>query len=133
MYYGYNDPKLRGKVTALPKERVAEIKAMNKKGKKPDDLVSYAAPDVDEIDVTDFDSDVTGVIDLPDEKRRRKKKRKPSNRRKPRGKGNSSGGNRSNKSGSEKPKGEQKSDKKKNPRKNKFKSRKPKNKNKDKE
>ena len=135
MYYGYNDPKLRGKVTALTKERVAEIKAMNKKGKKPADLVSYAAPADVEIDVTDFDSDVTGVIDLPDEKRRnkRKKRKKPSNRRKPSGKNEKSDKGSQKKTESKqpesnKPKGEQKSDKKKKSRRNRFKNRKPKNK-----
>jgi hypothetical protein len=144
MYYGYNDPKLRGKITPLTKERVAEIKAMNKKGKLPDDLVAYVSPE-EELDVTDFDSDVTGVVDLPEEKRKKKrnnrnKKRKPSN--KSRG---SRSGDRSKKkpddnkksegknSEKKRPEGEKKSDKAQKPKRNKWRNKKPKNKNKDKE
>lgn len=135
MYYGYNDPKLRGKVTALTKERVAEIKAMNKNGEAPDDLVAYVSSDED-IDVTDFESDVTGVVTLPDEKRRRNK-RKNSNKRKrgPRG-SNKPRGDRPEKKGNKetegkRPAGEKKSDNKRRPKKSKFKNKKPKNKDKE--
>ena len=137
MYYGYNDPKLRGKVTALTKERVAEIKAMNKKGEVPKDLIEYVSTDV-EMDVTDFDSDVTGAVELPDEKRRRgRNKRKPSNRKKgPRKGGKSTKTEGDKKSGDKKPGekrpvGEKKSDNRRKPKRNKFRNKKPKNKDKE--
>jgi len=136
MYYGYNDPKLRGKITALTKERVAEIKAMNKKGEVPKDLIEYVAPD-EELDVTDFDSDVTGVIDLPDEKKRRNKRRKPNNRKKGPRKGDKPSGARGQrkegdkKTDEKRPAGEKKSDNRRKPKKNKFKNKKPKNKDKE--
>ncbi len=136
MYYGYNDPKLRGKITPLTKERVAEIKAMNKNGKVPDDLVAYVSPD-DELDVTDFDSDVTGAVELPDEKRKKKrnnrnKKRKPSNKSKgSRGKDRSEKKSDGNKTDKKRPQGEKKSDKTQKPKRNKWRNKKPKNKDKE--
>lgn len=137
MYYGYNDPKLRGKVTALTKERVAEIKAMNKKGEAPDDLVAYVSSE-EQIEVTDFESDVTGVVTLPDEKRRRNKRRKPNKRKKgPKNSGSKpsgdkpKGGKPDKKKEDNRPAGEKKSDNKRRPKRNKFKNKKPKNKDKE--
>ena len=135
MYYGYNDPKLRGKITALTKERVAEIKDMNKKGEKPDDLVSYESLS-EEIELTDFDSDVTGVIDLPDEKKKKSKnkrnKRRPNNKnRKPRSQDKPQGERSENKSDKKTSEGERKSDNKRRPKRNKNRNRKPKNKDKE--
>ncbi|NRA50282.1 MAG: hypothetical protein HRU12_14210, partial [Phaeodactylibacter sp.] len=82
MYYAYQKESGRGKLYTLEASRVKEIKVMNKKGEKPTDLVSLQV--IFEDDSEDIDmgfEDVTGVIELPEEKRskkRRKKKRKPS-------------------------------------------------------
>jgi len=99
MYYAYQKESGRGKLYTLEAKRVKEIKEMNKQGEKPADLVSLQVifeTDADEVDMG-FE-DVTGVIELPEEKRskKRRKKKKPS-----RGKGSNSskGGGSSNKSG----------------------------------
>ena len=82
MYYAYQKESGRGKLYTLEASRVKEIKVLNKKGEKPADLVSLQV--IFEDDSEDIDmgfEDVTGVIELPEEKRskkRRKKKRKPS-------------------------------------------------------
>lgn len=84
MYYAYQKESGRGKLYTLEASRVKDIKAMNKKGEKPADLVSLQV--IFETDAEDIDmgfEDVTGVIELPEEKRsskRRKKKKKPNNR-----------------------------------------------------
>ncbi len=81
MYYSYSNTKVRGPMVAIPKDRVALIKAMNKKGEKPDDLLE-PFQGVEEVKELEF-ADVTGQIELPMEKRRRGKKRrsgKSSNR-----------------------------------------------------
>lgn len=96
MYYAYQKESGRGKLYTLEASRVKDIKEMNKKGEKPADLVSLQV--IFETDPEDIDmgfEDVTGVIELPEEKRskkRRKKKKKPDQ-----GKDNSSskGGQRS--------------------------------------
>lgn len=85
MYYAYQKESGRGKLYTLEASRVKDIKAMNKKGEKPADLVSlqviFETGAEEDIDMG-FE-DVTGVIELPEEKRskkRRKKKKKPGNR-----------------------------------------------------
>ena len=98
MYFAYEREGFRGKVYALDKDRVKEFIEMNKQGEYP---VSLAAEQVfipsDVEDEHDFDDDVTGIIELPpDKKKRRKGKRRPGNRRgksgKPDAKGKSGGG-----------------------------------------
>ena len=79
MYYAYTDPKLRGPMVRVPKDRVAEIKEMNKRKEYPEELLE-AAP-IAEIDAEITFADVTGVIELPAEKRRKKKRRKGNNSR----------------------------------------------------
>ncbi|WP_425420318.1 PSP1 domain-containing protein [Phaeodactylibacter xiamenensis] len=85
MYYAYQKDSGRGKLYTLEASRVKDIKAMNRKGEKPADLVSlqviFEADSEEEVDMG-FE-DVTGVIELPEEKRskkRRKNKKKPGNR-----------------------------------------------------
>ncbi len=77
MYYAYFDQKERGnKFIALDVERAKEIQAMNKEGEKPVDLVdikSLADTDDDAMQELDFE-DVTGFIELPPEKRRKKRR-----------------------------------------------------------
>lgn len=79
MYYAYNHEGGRGAIYPIPLERVKEVKAMNLKGEKPDELVeksSYLPEDV----AIDFEN-VNEVIELPPEERRKKKKKKNTRRR----------------------------------------------------
>ncbi len=91
MYYTIQLERGRGPVVALDKERVKEILAMNKRGEKPVDLRSVQiVPQIDEDDVELEFADVTGEIELPSVKKRRRpnkrnKKRRPKNRRKGQG------------------------------------------------
>lgn len=103
MYYAYQRETGRGKLYTLEAKRVKEIKALNKEGEKPADLVSLqavvAATADEEVDM-DFE-DVTGVIELPEEKRS-KKRRKKKKKSRAKGKGN----NPKNSGGGAKPKPE---------------------------
>jgi len=89
MYYAYNSPKLRGPMVALPKERVFEIKEMNKRKEYPEDLL--AEPLVEEVDIEMNFADVTGQIELPALKKKKKRRNNRNKSRKPQGKGNSRG------------------------------------------
>lgn len=106
MYYSYVDPKNRGPLVPLDKEDVKKMLHINKTGEMPEDLLQYStvvAPEPDEPEMEY--ADVTGEIELPDQKKsgrgrgrnRRKKKKK------------SSGSNRSNASSDSK--GDNSSDK----------------------
>ncbi len=94
MYYAYQRETRRGKLYTLEAKRVKEIKALNKEGEKPADLVSLqavvAATADEEVDM-DFE-DVTGVIELPEEKRS-KKRRTKNKKSRTKGKDNSSNKN----------------------------------------
>ncbi|MEL7219857.1 MAG: regulatory iron-sulfur-containing complex subunit RicT [Bacteroidota bacterium] len=86
MFYSYSEGRNRGKLYALGIEQVKEIQALNRKGEKPLELGLLATilnTDTEE-ETHDFsgDGDVTGVIELPPEERKKKKR----NRRKNRGK-----------------------------------------------
>lgn len=78
MYYAYEHEGSRGKIYALDAKQVHAIVEMNKQGERPSglgDVQVVAAPrDEDEPEV-DY-GDVTGVIELPDEERRKRKKKK---------------------------------------------------------
>ncbi len=82
MYYAMEQDRGRGKIYALNLEKVKEIKALNEKGEKPADLgptiAMLAVMDEDGADM-DFE-DVTGAIELPEEKRKKKRKKKRKNR-----------------------------------------------------
>lgn len=105
IYYGYDDPSLRGPRIALDKERVREIKEMNKKGEFPAELqskkvIAYeTAKASEEIQF----ADVTGEIELPNHKKR--KSRNKRNKRKPQNK--QSGGNAENRAKGDNSKGGQ--------------------------
>lgn len=79
MYYTYKEN--RGLLYPIPVAKVHEIQAMNREGKEPADLQSnqiVVAPK--EEDIFGYE-DVTGAIELPAEKRRKKRrKKKPANR-----------------------------------------------------
>lgn len=86
MHYVYIDEKFRGPVMTMTKEQVAEIKAMNDQGEYPEDLKKFT-------DITAFMeapkeaepeleyADVTGEIELPAQKKKRKGKRRPNRKR----------------------------------------------------
>lgn len=103
MYYAYQRETGRGKLYTLEAKRVKEIKALNKEGDKPADLVSLQA-DITTTADEDIDmgfEDVTGVIELPEEKRSKKRRKK---KKKSRAKGKSN--NPKNSGGGAKPKPE---------------------------
>ncbi len=100
MYYSVQKDNMRGPLISLSKEQVKEIQKLNKKGVKVDNINLYEnyakpSPKVDNEDL-EF-ADVTGEIELPEIKRRRKKKsrKKPYNKSRSRNQQSSSGGNRS--------------------------------------
>jgi cell fate regulator YaaT (PSP1 superfamily) len=80
IFYAYEVERGKSNIVAVPVDRIKEIKAMNQKGEFPEELV---LPDRDvngeEIVEMDFE-DVTGAVELPEEKRRKKKRRKSRNR-----------------------------------------------------
>ena len=81
MYYAYFGGNGRSKSYVLSLEQVATIKEMNANGEKPQDLMGMQVLFETQDEEIDFE-DVTGVIELPAEKRRkrRNKKRKRPNR-----------------------------------------------------
>lgn len=82
MFYVYDDIALRGAFHPLDKDKVKEILAMNAKGEKPADLVSFYTPiEIPESEKEIEFADVTGVIELPTEA---KKKKRRNNKRKTR-------------------------------------------------
>ncbi len=80
MFYAFEHEHGRGQLHALGLTQVKTIKQRNDAGEKPDDLgegvIIDATPvgDDEGIPAVDFE-DVTGAVELPDEKRRKKKKR----------------------------------------------------------
>ncbi len=79
MYYAYETDRGKSNIVAVPVTRVKEVKAMNRRGEFPEALL---VPEVvtDEEGMVEMDfGDVTGAVELPEEKRRRKKRRKPRN------------------------------------------------------
>ncbi|MEM9990526.1 MAG: regulatory iron-sulfur-containing complex subunit RicT, partial [Bacteroidota bacterium] len=93
MYFAYEKEGFRGQFYPLDVERVKEIAKMNKTGEKPLDLQTLRI--IEEVSLEeemDFDADLTGVIELPMEKR--KKKRRKSRSSKDNKTGNRSSGNR---------------------------------------
>jgi len=89
MYYAYEKDKRGGKVFALSIEKVREVKEMNARGEAHSDFalletaVLFNEPEDEDMDF----ADVTGEIELPEEKRKKRKKR-----RKNKGNGNRRGG-----------------------------------------
>jgi cell fate regulator YaaT (PSP1 superfamily) len=97
IYYMLEDGRGRRQVIALDVDRVKDVLELNKKGEKPltladENAISDDAPEFD------FESNVTGVVDLPKEKRKKRAKgrRKGRGRKGPRGKTKKDGGPKSN-------------------------------------
>jgi len=104
MYYAYDNREMRGKIYSLTISRVEEIKAMNDEGEKPIDLAELKALTGtidDDLGNMDFE-DVTGAIELPEEKRRRKKKKK-KRRSGSGGRNNQEGGDKDSSAGNKDP------------------------------
>ncbi|MDX1476202.1 MAG: regulatory iron-sulfur-containing complex subunit RicT [Saprospiraceae bacterium] len=87
MYYAYETERGRSNITAVHVDRVKEIKAMNAQGEFPLKLVpdDYGVTDDGSEAVSDFGAEVTGFIELPEEKRRRRSKRRGRKRKGGRG------------------------------------------------
>ncbi len=102
MYYAYEGEYMRGPIVALDKERVKEILAMNAEGAKPSELVDARAQMLEVVEKEIEFADVTGEIELPNIKRKKRKgnRNRPSNRGKSQRSGRKPQGN--------KPKGEKK-------------------------
>ena len=83
MYYAYLGANGRSKTFVLKLEQVIKIQEMNAQGEKPMDLMGMQVVFDQDDDKMDFE-DVTGVIELPVEE----KKRKGKNRRKRSGRNN---------------------------------------------
>jgi cell fate regulator YaaT (PSP1 superfamily) len=84
LYYLYEPEKGRSMVMPLAPDYVRTIKAMNEKGQKPDEII--AAEEVhDHTKQQEPEyADVTGAVELPDVKRKKKKKfrKRPFNKNK---------------------------------------------------
>ena len=84
LYYVYeNNDKMRGTILAISTTRAKEVKAMNKKGVVPDELGAQSAAAQQPINPDDENADhgyedVTGLIELKNDPR--KKKKKPQHR-----------------------------------------------------
>ncbi len=86
MYFAYQTDRGRSNITAVHVTRVKEIVSLNAKGETPEALVENV-PEEEGAEVEmDFEN-ITGFIELPEEKKRRR-----GRRRKPRNRGNSGGG-----------------------------------------
>lgn len=82
MFYCYEKDRGRGKFYALHVDKVKEILEMNRRKEMPVDLNMMAMSFEEEEDtVMGVDENLTGVIELPMEKRKKKKKRPPQNNR----------------------------------------------------
>ena len=80
MYYAYDTGRGKSPIVAITKERASIIKEMNKSGELPEDLVNVDEALSNELKSLDF-ADVTGEIELPDQKRKRRGKRRNSRRK----------------------------------------------------
>lgn len=83
MYYSYMEGRSRGKLFALSIEQVEEIIDQNKRGEATEELSLLATVVGAEAEDEHDYEDVTGVIDLPIEKRRKKRKKRNTKRNKP--------------------------------------------------
>lgn len=77
MFYVYEHDRGRGQIYPVDLDKVREMKEMNLRGEKPADFeISAAASAYFAGEAEVGFADVTGEIELPDEKRRKKKKKK---------------------------------------------------------
>ncbi|MBK8701746.1 MAG: hypothetical protein IPN29_20175 [Saprospiraceae bacterium] len=103
MYYAYDDITMRGVFHPLDKEKVKEALDLNKKGILPEDLTSFTELKEEQKEIG-F-ADVTGEIELPNNKKKKKKggRKEGDGQRRPSSDGNAasaeSGNPRENKGG----------------------------------
>lgn len=74
LYYAYEPEKGRSMVMPLTPEYVREIKSMNDKGQRPEEIIAKEDTNETAKKVENEYVDVTGEIELPDSKRKKKKK-----------------------------------------------------------
>ena len=111
MYYGIQKDNIRGPLLALHKDKVKKILALNKKGVKIDNLSTFQEqvvikPEDEEIEF----ADVTGEIELPEIKRRKKRRNQKGKGRGPRRDNRTRGDKPSNKGPRRKPDNKKKPD-----------------------
>lgn len=77
LYYAYDHERGRGKIYPLTLSQVKDLQAKNARGEKPADFDVMATNDpiIAQDAIVDY-ADVTGEIELPEDKKRRKKKKK---------------------------------------------------------
>lgn len=84
LYYSIRSEHGRGIIVPIALDRVKEIKEMNKRGERPPEFGAFKEePPKDAVRDEDEDlgfADVTGQIELPNEKKRRSKRRRPKRR-----------------------------------------------------
>lgn len=85
LYYAYEPEKGRSMVMPLTPEYVREIKSMNDKGQRPDEIIAKEDTNEAAKKVENEYVDVTGEIELPDNKKKKKKKfrKRPFDKNKP--------------------------------------------------
>lgn len=97
MYYSVKTDKGRGPIVVMDKQDVKEVLEMNRNGQFPEDLTSFTlTPEVDD-DFQDYE-DVTGAVELPARKKKRRNTRSKnrSKNRNPNNKSNRNSGQRKN-------------------------------------
>jgi len=94
IYYAFESQRGRGTIIPVDVDRVKEVQKMNRRGEFPETLMPVVET-VDENAEVEFGfDDLTGVIELPDEPKRRKSRRRggrSQGRRRPGGGGKSRG------------------------------------------
>lgn len=82
MYYAYEVNGRRGTVMPVDKDMVKKVLELNSKGEAPEELTiaEIELPKVDAAEDLDF-ADVTGQIELPEEKRKKRRKKRPNRNR----------------------------------------------------
>lgn len=79
MYYAYEAEQGRGRLYPLDKNKVREFVEMNKRGELPGGLATEAViMTIANEEEHNFDDHVTGVVELPPDKRRKKKRKDPN-------------------------------------------------------
>ncbi|NNE30244.1 MAG: hypothetical protein HKN16_11440 [Saprospiraceae bacterium] len=82
MFYAYRNDKVKGRLYVLPIEQVQKVLDMNAEGKIPQEIGHFQLELAEMGDDPEMETDdLTGVIELPPEEKRRKKRRKRPQRK----------------------------------------------------
>ncbi len=98
LYYVYENDRMRGNIISIDTTRAKEVKKLNKKGVFPDELALFVAEEVRNVDDANIEhgyEDVTGLIELKTEPKKKRKK-KPFNKNRDQASGNTQGENQNN-------------------------------------